>query len=340
MNRIEDTQSILYLASAFDKSDKNPILVEQEIPKAAFIALIVFNRGDSPVKAYAGLGSDGLERRIEPRQKKKFSFVTSQSYTLKDVRMKVMKVLSEKVYDSTKLFKSSLQSVRNEDSHEKEVKNSELIKRTSFSLKKERSIDSDTTELNTFSSSRVFQVSDLQRNTYAFIKLFDLDTGQKVTTSLFSGHRISVTVKNPIGKQIRVCSCPMDEERKAFKIYEGFSISFIDPYESQELGYFIPEVKKGGTMNGMISLLINENPIRPGTPCYKVQCPFKIQEPVITQSSEGRKETKRKDSVMDGFEKEVWFTGSQEEFALEVRPLFFYDIHSGSGNRPSVGSGI
>ncbi|CDR35148.1 hypothetical protein [Criblamydia sequanensis] len=97
MNHLEDNQSLVYLARAFDRNDKTNILDEQEIPKSTHVALVVFSRSDTPIQAYAGLGSDGISRLIEPHKKKKFSFITSQNYTLKDLRLRVERNAEKKL---------------------------------------------------------------------------------------------------------------------------------------------------------------------------------------------------------------------------------------------------
>lgn len=140
MNHIEDNSSKLYLSRAFDRNDKKNILDDQEIPKSTQVALVVFSRSDKPIYAYAGLGCDGLSRRIEPHQKKKFSFITSQNYTLRDVRLRVERNLKEHKVEKIASYQeeSSLfgQDLFRKRKREKEIHN-ELEKKENKKFKSE-----------------------------------------------------------------------------------------------------------------------------------------------------------------------------------------------------------
>lgn len=176
MNHLEDNQSLVYLARAFDRNDKTNIVDEQEIPKSTHVALVVFSRSDNPIQAYAGLGSDGISRLIEPHKKKKFSFITSQSYTLRDLRLRVErnaeKKLGElKVEKSVSQLEESLLSPqdlfrkrkREKEVHEKLKKKENKKSKTEsvHSLEKKRKRDENTKQSEKTSYSKLPKIQKL-----------------------------------------------------------------------------------------------------------------------------------------------------------------------------------
>lgn len=233
MNHLEDNQSLVYLARAFNRNDKTNIGDEQEIPKSTHVALVVFSRSDNPIQAYAGLGCDGISRLIEPHKKKKFSFITSQNYTLRDLSLRVEKNAETKL-EELEVEKTVSQLEENFFSPQDLFKKRKREKEVHEELEKKENKKSKTESVHSLEKKRKRDQNTIQSEKTSYPKLPKI---QKLTSYVNQSSEESQKISNladdnPLNDSSPLCQKAPDTTAAPKKLLLGLRFFDLDTEEA------------------------------------------------------------------------------------------------------------